>query len=176
MTFVVFANSADPEEGSMRAEMATRKDAVETAVRLLAEGRQNITIFDETGRAFRTSEFGEFLTAEAEAPTILATDPARIARFPSMTGFLKWVKRSGWFGQATVMVLVAFYLVPIVVYCVANIIYGIFFGSPPRSRDYSDPISPRIPGIIGLLAAIAWTILFLKLLWDVIWPWTHSIT
>ena len=88
-----------------------------------------------------------------------------------MTGFLKWVERSGWFGKAVVAVLVAFYLVPIVVYCIANIVFGIFFGRPPRSRDYySDRIGPRIPEIIGLLAAVAWTILFAKLLWDAIWP------
>lgn len=85
-----------------------------------------------------------------------------------MRGFLRWVKRSGWFGHATMIVLVAFYLVPIVVYCVANIIFGFFFGSP-RSRE-SGLIIPRIPEIIGLLAAVAWTILFLKLLWDAIAP------
>jgi hypothetical protein len=86
-----------------------------------------------------------------------------------MRDFLTWVERSGWFGKAVLAVLVAFYLVPVVVYCVANIIYGVFFGGPPRSRYYS-LIGPRIPEIVGLLAAIAWTILFLKLLWDAIWP------
>ena len=86
-----------------------------------------------------------------------------------MRDFLTWVERSGWFGKAVLAVLVTFYLVPIVVYCVANITYGLFLGGPPRSRYYS-LIGPRIPEIVGLLAAIAWTILFLKLLWDAIWP------
>jgi hypothetical protein len=67
-----------------------------------------------------------------------------------------------------VIVLAVLYLAPIVVYCVTNFIYGMFFGSP-HSRD-SGLISPRIPEIVCLLAAVAWTILILKLLWGVIAP------
>ena len=61
MAFIVFANSGDPEEGSMRGEKATRKDAVETAMGLLAQGMQDVTITDEKGRVFKPSEFDEFL-------------------------------------------------------------------------------------------------------------------
>jgi hypothetical protein len=50
---------------------------------------------------------------------------------------------------------------------VANFIYGMFFGSP---RSSSGLVSARIPEIVGLLAAMAWTILLLKLLWEATAP------
>ena len=64
MTFVIFANSGDPEEGSMRAVKATRKDAVELATGLMAQGMQDVTITDAKGRVFKPLEFGRFLIAD----------------------------------------------------------------------------------------------------------------
>ena len=45
----------------MRGQKATRKEAVETAVGLLAQGMKDVTITDEQGRVFKPPEFDEFL-------------------------------------------------------------------------------------------------------------------
>ncbi len=62
MAFIVFANT---ERGSFRAEKPTRKDAVETAFRLLGQGLSEVVIIDEDGegRTYMPSEFGEFFPA-----------------------------------------------------------------------------------------------------------------
>jgi hypothetical protein len=58
--FIVRANSGRSGEGSFRAEKATRKDAIETAVGLMGQGMEGVTITDETGRIYRPSEFDKF--------------------------------------------------------------------------------------------------------------------
>ena len=61
MTFTVNAISDRPGEGAFHAEKATRKDAVETAVGLLGQGLQRVTITDEAKRVYQSSEFVAFL-------------------------------------------------------------------------------------------------------------------
>jgi hypothetical protein len=65
MGFIVTANSGRPGEGSFREEKPTRKAAVETAVGLVGQGME-VTITDEAGRVFQTSEFGAFFRAGSE--------------------------------------------------------------------------------------------------------------
>jgi hypothetical protein len=62
--FIVHANSGRPGEGSFRADKATRKDAIETAVGLLGQGMEGVTITDEAGRVYRSSEFDKFFLDE----------------------------------------------------------------------------------------------------------------
>ena len=50
MSFIVKANSLRPGEGSFHAETLTRESAVETALGLVGEGMDGVTITDETGR------------------------------------------------------------------------------------------------------------------------------
>jgi hypothetical protein len=52
MAFVVQGKSGLAGEGSFRAEKATRKDAVKTAVDLIGQGVEVVTITDEGGRVF----------------------------------------------------------------------------------------------------------------------------
>jgi hypothetical protein len=54
MVFIVEANSGRPGEGSFRAEKTTRKDAVKTAVGLIGQGMEGVTITDENGRVYPT--------------------------------------------------------------------------------------------------------------------------
>jgi hypothetical protein len=63
MSFIVKANFLRPGEGSFQAERFTRKSAVETALRLVGEGMDGVTITDETGRVFKTAEFAAFFRA-----------------------------------------------------------------------------------------------------------------
>ena len=60
MAFVVQARSSRPGQGSFWAEKATRKDAVMTAVDLIEQGMDLVTITDEDGRVFEVQEFAEF--------------------------------------------------------------------------------------------------------------------
>jgi hypothetical protein len=60
MAFVVQAKSDPSGEGLFRAEKATRKDAVKTAVDLLGRGMGAVTITDENGRVFEVQEFAKF--------------------------------------------------------------------------------------------------------------------
>jgi hypothetical protein len=60
MVYVVQAKSGRPGEASFRAEKATRKDAIRTAVGLLGQGMDGVTITDEAGRAYTHAEFTRF--------------------------------------------------------------------------------------------------------------------
>jgi hypothetical protein len=60
MGFLIKANSRRPGEDSFRAEEPTRKAALKTAVGLVGQGRDGVTITDETGRVFETAEFAVF--------------------------------------------------------------------------------------------------------------------
>jgi hypothetical protein len=60
MVFIVEANSGRPGEGSFRAEKTTRKDAVKTAVGLIGQGMEGVTITDENGRVYTRPEFAAF--------------------------------------------------------------------------------------------------------------------
>jgi hypothetical protein len=64
MPFIVQADSGRPGEGQFRAEKATRKDAVKTAVGLLGQGMEDVTITDEAGNVYEPSEFADFFAAE----------------------------------------------------------------------------------------------------------------
>jgi hypothetical protein len=61
VAFVVQAKSAEPDGSSFRVEKATKTDAAITAVELLAEGMDTVTITDEAGRVYSACEFGAFL-------------------------------------------------------------------------------------------------------------------
>jgi hypothetical protein len=65
MGFIVKANSRRPGEGSFHAEKPTRKAAVETAVGLVGQGMEGVTITDENGRVFETAEFAVFFRGGA---------------------------------------------------------------------------------------------------------------
>jgi hypothetical protein len=66
MPFIVHANSRRPGEGHFRAEKTTRKDAVKTAVGLLGQGMEGVTITDEAGRVYQPTEFPAFFAAGPE--------------------------------------------------------------------------------------------------------------
>jgi hypothetical protein len=57
MAFVVSAGPDAKGQGSFRAKKQTRKDAMETAVGLLEQGFQRVTIADADGRLFTPTEF-----------------------------------------------------------------------------------------------------------------------
>jgi hypothetical protein len=63
MGFLVKAIPRRPGEGSFQVETPTRKAAVETAVGLVGQGMDGVTITDETGRVFETAEFSAFFRA-----------------------------------------------------------------------------------------------------------------
>jgi hypothetical protein len=67
MGFIVMANSGRAGEGSFREEKPTRKAAVETAVGLVGQGMEGVTITDEAGRVFQTAEFAAFFRAGSES-------------------------------------------------------------------------------------------------------------
>jgi hypothetical protein len=60
MSFVVIANSRRPGAGAFRAVKLTRKDAVLTAVSLVGQGMDGVTITDEGGRVYGPTEFRQF--------------------------------------------------------------------------------------------------------------------
>ena len=57
MSFVVLANSRRPGAGAFQAVKLTRKDAVLTAVSLVGQGMDGVTITDEDGRVYGPTEF-----------------------------------------------------------------------------------------------------------------------
>jgi hypothetical protein len=60
MPFVV-RTDFKPREGSFRADKVTRFAALETALGLLEQGIEGVTITGANGRIFTPSEFTEFL-------------------------------------------------------------------------------------------------------------------
>ena len=60
MSFVVIANSRRPGGGAFRAVKLTRKDAIRTAVNLVGQGMNGVTIADEDGRVYGPTEFWQF--------------------------------------------------------------------------------------------------------------------
>jgi hypothetical protein len=60
MPFLVQAKSERPGDRPIRAEKATRKDAVMTAVGLIGQGMVGVTITDEAGRVFDPPQFPQF--------------------------------------------------------------------------------------------------------------------
>jgi hypothetical protein len=61
MPFVVRADSGKLREGSFRADKVTRFAALETALGLVEQGIEGVTIMGDNGRIFTRSEFTEFL-------------------------------------------------------------------------------------------------------------------
>ena len=59
MAFVVRAIPGTSGEGAFIVHMATPKDALETAVGLPKLGMSDVTIVDDNGRAYTTSEFAK---------------------------------------------------------------------------------------------------------------------
>jgi hypothetical protein len=65
MAFVVRADSGKLSEGTFLADKTTRKDALETALDLIQQGMNGVTIMGEDGRIYTQSEFAEFIDEEA---------------------------------------------------------------------------------------------------------------
>ena len=61
MPFVIRADSGKLREGSFRADKVTRFAALETALGLVEQGIERVTITGDNGRIFTRSEFTEFL-------------------------------------------------------------------------------------------------------------------
>jgi hypothetical protein len=60
MVFLVKANPRRPGEDSFRAEERSRKAALKTAIGLVGQGLEGVTITDENGRVFETADFAVF--------------------------------------------------------------------------------------------------------------------
>jgi hypothetical protein len=58
--YIVQAKPSSPDDKLAREEKGTKKDAIRSAVRLIARGREGVTITDETGRVFPPERFTEF--------------------------------------------------------------------------------------------------------------------
>jgi hypothetical protein len=61
MPFVVRADSRKLREGSFRADKVTRFAALETALGLVDQGIEGVTIMGDNGRIFTPTEFTEFM-------------------------------------------------------------------------------------------------------------------
>ena len=61
MPYVVNVNRSAATEGRATFSAPTRKDAIEKAVNLVGQNCQNVTITDENGKVFTSSQFGQFL-------------------------------------------------------------------------------------------------------------------
>jgi hypothetical protein len=61
MPFVVRTDPSKRREGSFRADKVTRFAALETALGLVEQGIEGVTITGDNGRIFTRSEFAEFL-------------------------------------------------------------------------------------------------------------------
>jgi hypothetical protein len=61
MPFVVRADSRKLQEGSFRADKVTRFAALETALGLVDQGIEGVTIMGDNGRIFTPTEFTEFM-------------------------------------------------------------------------------------------------------------------
>jgi hypothetical protein len=68
MTFVVRAISGKPGDGTFIVDKLTRKDAFETAIDLLAHGMSGVTITDEDGRIYESSNLADFVDGRRQAP------------------------------------------------------------------------------------------------------------
>jgi hypothetical protein len=65
MPFVIRADSGKLREGSFRADKVTRFAALETALGLVEQGNERVTITGDNGRIFTPSQFTEFLNGAA---------------------------------------------------------------------------------------------------------------
>jgi hypothetical protein len=65
MPFVIRADSGKLREGSFRADKVTRFAALETALGLVEQGIERVTITGDNGRIFTPSQFTEFLNGAA---------------------------------------------------------------------------------------------------------------
>jgi hypothetical protein len=63
--FVVRADSGKPGGGAFRADKATRSAALETALGLVEQGIEGVTIAGNNGRIFTPPEFAEFLKGDS---------------------------------------------------------------------------------------------------------------
>jgi len=61
LRFVVRALSGKPGDGTFIVAKATRKDAFETAIDLLAQSMSGVTITDEDGRIYESSNLADFV-------------------------------------------------------------------------------------------------------------------
>jgi dihydropteroate synthase len=61
MAYVLNVNPSAASDGKATFESQTRKDAIEKAVGLIGQGCQNVTIADENGKTFTSTQFGQFL-------------------------------------------------------------------------------------------------------------------
>jgi hypothetical protein len=61
MRFIVQSVSKRAGAPPYRITKATKKDALDAAIGFLGQGMENVTITDEKGRVYSTSEFVDFI-------------------------------------------------------------------------------------------------------------------
>ena len=61
MAFIVQSASKRAGEPPYRLIKATKKDALDTAIGFIAQGMEDVTITDEKGQVYNTSEFVDFI-------------------------------------------------------------------------------------------------------------------
>jgi hypothetical protein len=61
MGFIVQSVSKRAGAAPYRTTKATKKDALEAAIGFLAQGMEDVTITDEKGQVYSTSEFVDFI-------------------------------------------------------------------------------------------------------------------
>lgn len=61
MGFIVQSVSKRAGEAPYRITKATKKDALDAAIGFLAQGMEGVTITDEKGQVYSTSEFVDFI-------------------------------------------------------------------------------------------------------------------
>ena len=61
MGFIVQSVSKRPGEPPYRMTKTTKKDALDAAIGLLAQGMKDVTITDEQGQIYSTSEFVDLI-------------------------------------------------------------------------------------------------------------------
>ena len=61
MGFIVQSISRRPGESPYRLTKETRKEALDAAIGLLAQGMEDVTVTDEKGLVYSTSEFVDFI-------------------------------------------------------------------------------------------------------------------
>ena len=61
MGFIVQSVSRRPGESPYRLTKETGKEALDAAIGLLAQGMEDVTVTDEKGQVYSTSEFVDFI-------------------------------------------------------------------------------------------------------------------
>jgi hypothetical protein len=80
MGFIVQSISKRAGEPPYRITKATKKDALDAAIGLLAQGMEDVTITDEKGQVHSTSEFVDFIDGCSAARRYRRREGARTRR------------------------------------------------------------------------------------------------